>query len=173
VPPNAVETIDAATGPFDGVVIMAGYDEWWDTFPTSVEAVVASSRAKGAEWILWLDYPEGVPYLLPDGRSANEAFVQNNAALQRYAADPAYSDLIVTDWGAYSRGADGWISSDGIHLDPEGAYGVADYISRWVAHQTDAPCPQPLTAGGPVEEPCGDPDLSATYPDLESLYAGG
>ena len=45
--PNSVATINAADGRFDVVVIMAGYDEWWTTFPDSFEAVNAAARAKG------------------------------------------------------------------------------------------------------------------------------
>ena len=45
--PNSVATINAAVGRFDAVVIMAGYDEWWTTFPDSFEAVNAAARAKG------------------------------------------------------------------------------------------------------------------------------
>jgi len=36
-----------------------------------------------------------------------------------------------------------WIASDGSHLEPAGAYGAADYISRWVAHLAGAACPSP------------------------------
>src|SRR5215216_914084 len=48
IPPNAVETITAATGPFDVVVIMAGYDEWWTSFPSSFDRVVDAARMHGA-----------------------------------------------------------------------------------------------------------------------------
>lgn len=172
LPPNSVETIDTADGPVDGVVIMAGYDEWFDTFPTSLEEVVASSRAQGAEWVLWLDYPEGVTYRLPDGRAADESFVVNNDTLERYAADPAYDDLVVAGWSTYAGRTEEWMSPDGIHLSPIGAYGVADYVSRWVAHLSGAACPRPLQAGGPVEQPCPSPDELQAGPDLVSLYSG-
>lgn len=170
LPPNSVEIIGTTEGLVDGVVIMAGYDEWWSTFPTSVEAVMEASRAKGAEWVLWLSFPESVPYRLPDGRSANEAFVMNNQTLRDFAAQPEYNDMILADWATYSSGGNGWITGDGIHLNPIGAYGAADYISRWVASITEGPCPQPLIAGGPVEVPCANPDQLESLPDLQSLY---
>lgn len=170
VPPNSVDTIRAASGPFDGVVIMAGYDEWWTTFPTSFETVMEVSRAQGAKWVLWLTYPEDVPYRLPDGRAANEAFMLNNSTLQEFAADPAYDDLILADWATFSDLSEGWIGTDGIHLSPAGAFAVADYISRWVAHLTDAPCPQPLVAGGPIPPVCQRPDLLEDAPDIDGLY---
>ena len=46
--PNSVATINAVNGRVDAVVIMAGYDEWWTTFPDSFEAVNDAARAKGA-----------------------------------------------------------------------------------------------------------------------------
>ena len=170
VPPNSVETIRASIGPFDGVVIMAGYDEWWTTFPTSVKTVMEVSRAQGARWVLWLTYPEDVPYRLPDGRAANEAFMINNSTLEDFAADPAFDDLFLADWATFSDLSQGWIGNDGIHLSPSGAYAVADYISRWVAHLTAAPCPQPLVAGGPIAPVCERPDLLDVAPDIDGLY---
>ena len=47
--PNSVATINAAVGRFDAVVIMAGYDEWWTTFPDSFEAVNAAALPKGRD----------------------------------------------------------------------------------------------------------------------------
>ena len=172
VPPNTVETINTSSGTFDGVVIMAGYDEWWTSFPTSLEAVANAARERGAKWILWLNYPQDVDYRLPDGRPANESFTRNNVTLQEYRNRPGFDDLVVADWDSYSSPADTWFASDGIHLEPIGAYGVADYISRWVAHLVGAACPQPLTAGGELTSPCPNPDRLSTTADVVSLYLG-
>jgi len=170
VPPNTVETIKASSGSFDGVVIMAGYDEWWTSFSTSLGSVMDAARARGAKWILWLNYPQDVSYLLPDGRPASESFVRNNATLEDYTARPGFDELVVADWDTYSGRNVTWIASDGIHLEPAGAYGVADYISRWVAHLVGAACPQPLTAGGEIDSPCPNPDTLTTTADVQSLY---
>ena len=82
LPPNTVEAIGNADGSFDDVVIMAGYDEWWTSFPTSFDSVVAAARAKGARHIIWLTYREDVQYKLLTGERANEAFVKNNQTLR-------------------------------------------------------------------------------------------
>ena len=37
----------AAQGSFDDVVVMAGYDEWWNSFPDSFDEVVDAARGKG------------------------------------------------------------------------------------------------------------------------------
>ena len=82
--------IGHADGTFDDVVIMAGYDEWWTSFPTSFDEVVAAARAKGARHIIWLTYPEGVKYKLLTGEQANESFVKNNQTLRDKVASGAF-----------------------------------------------------------------------------------
>ncbi len=96
--PNSVATINAVSGRVDAVVIMAGYDEWWTTFPDSFEAVNAAARAKGARRIIWLTYREGVGYKMPGGISANEAFVKNNQTLRDKVASGANPDVVLADW---------------------------------------------------------------------------
>ncbi|MGH9134286.1 MAG: hypothetical protein ACRDZZ_10150, partial [Ilumatobacteraceae bacterium] len=172
VPPNSVETIDAAIGRFDVVVIMAGYDEWWTTFPSSFDAVNAASRAKGARRIVWLNYREGVGYIAPDGSTANEAFVRNNQTLRDKVASGTDPDVVIADWYGYTSTSttQTWITSDGIHLTFRGAYGVADYISRTLANLEGRPCPQPWFVGGPLDAPCPDPDAHGPPADVVALY---
>ncbi len=168
--PNSVATINAVNGRVDAVVIMAGYDEWWTTFPDSFEAVNDAARAKGARRIIWLSYREGVGYKMPGGVSANEAFVKNNQTLRDKVASGANPDVVLADWYAYTSATPTWLSPDGIHLTPTGAYGVADYISRTIAHIEGRPCPQPWIDGGPVDAPCPDPDVHGPPANVVSLY---
>ena len=168
--PNSVATINAADGRFDAVVIMAGYDEWWTTFPDSFEAVNAAARAKGARRIIWLSYREGVGYTMPDGSTANEAFVRNNATLREKVASGDNPDVVLADWYGYTSATPTWLHSDGIHLTFTGAHGVADYISRTIANLEGRPCPQPWVAGGPIDAPCPAPDDHGPPADVVSLY---
>ena len=170
IPPNAVEAIGAANGGFDYVVIMAGYDEWWTSFPDSFDEVVAASRAKGAHTILWLTYPEGVPYKLLTGERADEAFIKNNQTLRDKVATGQFPDVLLAKWYPHVRQNSGWITDDGIHLSLEGALGVSDYISRWVAHSEGVPCPMPSVLGGPIEPVCSNPDTQPQIADVISLY---
>lgn len=170
-PPNGLETIKSSDGVFDDVVIMAGYDEWWTTFPKSFEEVVAAARAKGAHRIIWLTYREGVTYRLPDERGANEAYIKNNATIRAMAASGFYPDLVVADWNRYTTNVPTWLGVDGIHLNRTGAYGVADYISRVVAYTSGRPCPLPREVGGTVERPCANPDETGPPSDVVALYS--
>lgn len=182
-PPNSVEAIAAADGTFDIVVIMAGYDEWWTSFPSSFDEVVEASRAKGASHVIWLTFREGVGYTAPDGATANEAFVKNNVTLRQNVASGRYPDVVIADWFEYTKSPDvesEWLSKDGIHLTQNGAFAVADYISRTIAHLEGKPCPMPWTtenrtsenpsADGLTDTPCPAPDQHAPVADIRSLY---
>jgi hypothetical protein len=169
--PNAVTVIDTAEGNFDIVVIMAGYDQWYDTFADSFDQVVASARAKGARRIIWLSYPEGVDYLLPNGTPGNESLVNINQIMRDKIAGGAFPDVVIADWFNYASAAPEWFNKDDIHLSPTGATGVADYISRQVASAASLQCPMPREPGVPAEVPCPNPDTSGPLVDLMALYS--
>jgi hypothetical protein len=170
LPPNAVEAINHADGNFDDVVIMAGYDEWWTSFPQSFDEVVAAARAKGARRIIWLTYREGVPYKLLTGERADEAFIKNNQTLRDKVASGKFPDVVLAKWYPHTPLHIGWLTEDGIHLTVKGALGLADYISRWVAHAEGLPCPVPATPGGAIEAVCSNPDPQPPIADLMTLY---
>lgn len=170
VPPNAVEAIEAAGGSYDYVVVMAGYDEWWTSFPRSFDAVVAAARGKGARHIIWLTYRENTKYKLLSGDLADEAFVKNNATLRDKVASGAFPDVVLAKWYPHTASGTDWLTRDGIHLTLHGALGVADYISRWVAHVEGLPCPMPREPGGAIEPVCSDPDDHAPIGDISELY---
>lgn len=170
LPPNAVQAIGAADGGFDYVVVMAGYDEWWTSFPDSFDEVVEAARAKGAQRIIWLTYREGVPYKLLTGEPADEAFVKNNQTMRDKLATGAFPDVVLAQWYPLTKQDNGWISRDGIHLTLDGALGVADYISRWVAFLEGKPCPMPTALGGTLEPTCLNPDTQRPIADITGLY---
>ena len=155
VPPNAVDVISSAQGPYDVVVVMAGYDEWWTSFPESLREVGDAARTQGAETLLFLTFREGVGYIDPAGRTATEAFVRNNETLRAVEASGEIPELVVADWYGYTSGSAAfqWLTSDGIHLTQLGAFAVGDYISRWVAHVLRAGVPRRTRPRRAVPEP--------------------
>ena len=169
-PTNALEVIRSAVGPFDVVVVMAGYDEWWTSFPASFDAVVDAARSQGAEHVVWLTFREGVGYTAPDGATANEAFVKNNETLRVKVAGGAYPDVMLADWYGYTTPPGDWLALDGIHITEPGAFGLADYLSRIVAFLDGRPCPMPLELGAPAASPCPHPDTHPRPVDIGSLY---
>ena len=121
---------------------------------------------------MWLTYREGVGYTAPDGSTANEAFVRNNATLRERAALASNADVRLADWFAHTstRETGRWLSRDGIHLTPTGAWGLADYVSRAVASIDDRPCTAPWSVGAAVDDPCPWPDDHAAPADVAALY---
>jgi hypothetical protein len=165
VPNTAYDAITTTPGWVDAVVIMTGYNDWYDDFGYFVRTIVEAARAKGARQIVWLTYSEG-------GKSAEDhgAYVKNNADLREAAAVPGYSDVQVADWNAYIHRGDNWAWSDGIHLTNRGAYGLADYFSRWFSHLEGRPCTAPWIGGGPIDDPCPNPDDIGIATDIRSVY---
>lgn len=164
VPSTAVEAIGAAPGRYDVVVVKAGYNDWFSDFPAEFDAVVRAARAKGAHTILWLSYNTRV-----SRSTARRAYEENNADLRVLAGSPAYADVLLADWRAYSDARREWFW-DGTHLTTPGTWAIADYISRWIAAIEHRPCPRPWAAGGPLPEPCPAPDLVGAPTDPAALY---
>jgi hypothetical protein len=169
-PPNVVETIDEAEGPFDVVVVMAGYDEWWTSFPDSFDDAIQAARAKGASQVIWLTYVESPVYRGLSESPLTEALTKNNQTLRDKVASGDYADVTLADWDAYVVDQPEWLEPDGIHLTYAGAVGVADYISRLIAFHSGLPCPAPTVVGGPVEDPCPDPATTPPIDDVLALY---
>jgi hypothetical protein len=165
VPNTAYDAITTTPGWVDGVVIMTGYNDWYDDFGYFFRTIVDAARAKGARQIVWLTYSE-------EGKSAEDhgAYVKNNADLRAAALVPGYGDVQVADWNAYIHRGDNWAGFDGIHLTSRGAYGLADYFARWFSHLEGRACTAPWTGGGPIDDPCPNPDGIGIATDIRSVY---
>ncbi len=167
-PSTALEAIQGAAGSFDAVVIGTGYNENSSAFSQSFDLIVSAARAKGAARVVWMNYRlrDG---LTRGGFDNNPSFIANNATLQQKVASGSYPDVVVADWRGYTETVRDWFAADGIHYQPTGAFGAADYISRWITHLFTEPCPMPVTVGGPIANPCTSPDGSLP-PDVRALY---
>ena len=167
-PNTALEAIRGAPGQFDAVIIGTGYNEGVVGFSESFDVIVAAARAKGAVRIVWMNYRlrDG---LTRGGTDNNGSYVVNNATLLQKVASGAYPDVYIADWRDYTAPVRSWFVPDGIHYQPVGALGSADYLSRWITFLFDEPCPKPMTVGGPVANPCTSPD-GGPPPDVAALY---
>ncbi len=171
-PPNAVDAI-GSHDPFDVLVVMTGYNDWYADFPTAFDRTVAAARAKGASTIVWLTYRERSTYTNPTGGTSQaEGFAIQNQVIRDKIASGAFPDVVLLDWNAYTANRTDWFTADGVHFTIRGAYGAADYIARAVASLHGEPCPAPWTVGGVVEVPCSSPDLHADVVDPLAVHAG-
>ena len=167
-PSTALAAIQNAPGQFDAVVIGTGYNEGSNGFGQNFDAIISAARAKGAVRIVWMNYRlrDG---LTRGGTDNNGSYVSNNETLLQKVASGAYPDVFIANWRDYTAPVRSWFVSDGIHYQPTGALGAADYISRWITHLFSEPCPKPMIVGGPIDNPCTSPD-GHLPPDVRALY---
>ena len=173
VPPTATQAVQRASGVLDAVVVQTGYNDWYTNFPASFDAVVDAARAKGAQQIIWLTYRTNVTYGVPgfSTSSSSGSYAVMNKVLADRVASGRYDDVVLADWNSYSRDQAAWFAHDGVHFSIYGAYGTADYVSRWVAYAGGFPCPAPAVPGGPIAAVCPNPDTQPV-PDVMAIYGG-
>jgi len=170
VPITLFEELENYPDGFGTLIVATGYNDDDRAFRTELNTIINRARSLDYERVVWLTLRSNVTYVSPGDAGFAEVFRNNNEALVGIAASETYPELFVADWAAYARDQSGWFSRDGIHLQRRGSYAAGDYISRKLAHLDKRACPQPLAEGGPVLDPCPDPDLRDPLVDLDSLY---
>jgi hypothetical protein len=109
-PATALEVVGARGGSLGAVVVVnVGYNDWAAVY--DVERVLRALRAARVRTVVWVTL-----------RATTSNYAQNNARIRRAAR--RWKSLVVADWDAYSRGKP-WFRSDGLHLTPSGAEGLA------------------------------------------------
>jgi hypothetical protein len=73
--------------------------------------------AAGVERVIWVT--------LREASAKAGLYAQSNARIR--AADRRWKRLVVADWNAHSRGRP-WFRTDGLHLTPAGAMGLAQLL---------------------------------------------
>jgi hypothetical protein len=160
-PATAVSEVWSVTpGRFSTAIIATGYNDWSGSFPAAIDAVIAATRAKGIDRVVWMTYRENVGYVSPAATSNAASFLLNNRVLRAAAASGAYPELVLADWHSYTISRRDWLTADGVHFTQSGARAAAEYTSRVLAALERRPCPVGLggatTAGGW----CADPDVT-------------
>ena len=128
--PNALDVLGAtATGSYDEIVMMIGYDEGWDAFQSSVPAFLQLAREKGISHVTWLTFHSNGNYAPPSGMG-DASYRSNNILLQQNA-DASNGYLTLLDWSTYADepGHDGWIEPDGAHLTAAGSFALGDFMT--------------------------------------------
>ncbi len=166
VPNTVEEAILGTPGVVDVVVVMAGYNDWHDPFGSFVDTIMAAARSKGARQVVWLTFSVGRQ---PESSATAIGVYAENTQLL-WASAPRHPDLVVADWRTYNQRAVGWLGDDGVHLSTRGAFGLADYLSRWIAHLDGRACTAPLVPGWSPQDPCPDPNTMTGVPDIAGLY---
>ena len=170
---NALTTIQERTyGEADTLIVAVGYNDKSTTFFSDFDLVVDAARSKGFSQIIWLTYRETSLYNLP-GVDYTSDYASMNQILRNKITSGAFSDVVIADLWMYTSSVPQWFVRDGVHYKLDGAFGVADFLSRTIAALNGAPCPQPWTSGGSVETPCPRPEAVVAargQADLKGLY---
>lgn len=175
-PLSAVVEINYLPSPkaSDVLIIATGYNDYDSRFATHSRQVLDAAVAKGYRTIVWVSYRENVSYRLPrDTNRAVSNYRNMNTELSALVWSGAYPQLQVWDLNDYTRFAPSWFASDGVHHTRRGSWGVADWISRKMAHISEQPCPMPWSSTSGQEQPCSDPNAvrpARGYPQLDFLY---
>ena len=116
-PSTALQVVDAEgrlLGPV--VVINVGYNDWAAVY--DVDRMMRALKAAGVHTVIWVTLREVGTYA--------SIYKQSNARIHH--ADRKWrNSLVVADWNRYSRGKP-WFGSDGLHLTPTGAFGLAKLL---------------------------------------------
>jgi hypothetical protein len=114
--PNFVDTVErlgSDLGPT--VVVEMGYNDYADSFATSVEQAVQALLAAGVQHILWLSL-----------REAQGQFVAMNQVLEDAAR--RHPEMTIVDWNLLSANHPEWFQTDSLHLRYAGAIAMASLI---------------------------------------------
>jgi len=135
-PPSVLDIVKSSTLAALGniVVVAVGYNDPENNYQTDMAQVVDALVDKGVGHVIWLTLREQTD----DYRSINRTIK---------AQAPRWPELRVADWEAASRGKD-WFNPDGLHLNADGAIGMATLIRPFVLTACGAPC-KDLGAGAP------------------------
>lgn len=159
-PPTALDELNSLPYGYEVAIIVTGYNDYASMFPTALDAMIRTARAKGIQRVLWLTYRENVGYVSPSRISYAATFAANNRTLRAAVASGMYPELVLGDWNTYTASRPWWLTADGVHLTVAGAREAAIYTSRKLAALERRPCPAAI--GGPTTWGgwCADPDLT-------------
>jgi hypothetical protein len=112
------------------VIVVAGYNDFEQTFGQAVEASITALLGAGVTRILWATL-----------RVSRHPYLSMNDELR--AAATRHPQLTVVDWNRYSRSHADWFQNDGIHLFPTGGLAMATLLKQALTQpsslEADAP----------------------------------
>ena len=134
-PPTALDVIQAnATSLGDTVIVESGYNEYVQQYASDLDTVMNALVAAGVQTVLWVNLREE----RPDYATMND---------QIRAAAAKWPQLVIVDWNTASRNRP-WFGDDGLHLNLQGALGMARLLRKYVVtYACDGSCLRATRAG--------------------------
>jgi hypothetical protein len=127
-PPSVLDIVkDSTLGQLGNIVVVAvGYNDPENGYETDMAQVVNALVDKGVGHVIWVTLREQTD----DYRQINQIIKAQTAR---------WPELRVADWEAFSRGKD-WFNADGLHLNAEGAVGMATLLRPFVLTACGSAC---------------------------------
>lgn len=118
-PPNAMDVIRTSGASLgETVVVESGYNEYVQVYAADIDTVMQALVDAGAQTVLWLTLREQRP-----------DYATMNSQIREAAS--RWPELVVVDWNAASRDRP-WFNADGLHLNEQGALGMARLLRKFV-----------------------------------------
>ena len=138
-PPSVLDIVQSSTLAQLGriVVVDVGYNEPAVNYEPNMAVVAQALVNKGVEHVIWVTM-----------REETDEYRRINRVIRAQA--PRWPAIQVADWESASRGKD-WFNPDGLHLNADGAIGLATLLRPFVLSACGAPCESstPPTADAP------------------------
>ena len=116
-PPNVIERASALGRDLGPVVVVAvGYNDYENNYADNIEETLRVLEKSGVEHVLWATL-----------REERQSWARMNEMIA--AAAKKHTEVTVLDWNGRARVHPDWLQSDGIHLTPAGAQGMAAMIN--------------------------------------------
>ena len=125
IPSSALELVKGA-GPSLGQVLVVdvGYNDDPAFYAKGMDDLIRAAGAGGVRRIVWVTL-----------RETRDPYVRTDAVIRREAQ--RFPQVEVADWNAFSRGK-AWFRSDGLHLNADGAAGLAALLRPFIVRAADA-----------------------------------
>ena len=127
-PPSVLDIVKSSTlAQLGNIVIVAvGYNDPANNYETDMAQVAGALVERGVGHVVWVTL-----------RAEKDDYRQINEIIKARA--PRWPELRVADWEAWSRGKD-WFNPDGLHLNADGAVGLATLLRPFVLTACGSAC---------------------------------
>jgi hypothetical protein len=119
---DAVRRAGASLGPV--LVVDVGYNDDPALYSRGMDDLIRAAQAAGVQRIVWVTL-----------RETRDLYARTDAVIRKEAA--RFPQVEVADWNASSRGK-AWFRSDGLHLNADGAAGLAALLRPFIARAAGA-----------------------------------
>jgi hypothetical protein len=114
------------------VVVDVGYNEPANNYATAMDQVAIALVKLGVQHVLWVTM-----------RKQTDNYRQIDDIIRTEAR--RWPQLEVLDWDAAGQGQD-WFQADGLHLNAQGAVGLAKFLRPYILAACGADCQRPVPA---------------------------